>query len=256
MGLETLSKAGNIPVPAQVATFESVISTGRDAIKNIIMLNGGAVVALLAFVGATWNKSASLPITKTLLTSMVLFDAGILLSSVASGFSYLGQRAYKKNKTRGGDVYVRLTIFLVVFAHILFIGASGVAVYGFWSGQLSPEYQPTANTHKWQSATVIGQPPEGFVLVEDNSTKQSDFAAWQEENKKLDLVGKIDDLESKVRNHVEQLELKVSSLESMVSNLESTVSKSKSKVRDLEFTVSNLDYDIEKLKKQIKQRVE
>jgi hypothetical protein len=150
MGLEALAKANkhvppvakaDIPVPVNVASFESVISTGQNALKSIIMLNGGAVVALLAFVGATWNKFANPAMVKTLLIAMMLFDAGVLLSSVAAGVTYLGQRAYYCEKNKAGDVYVWLTIFLVVLAYILFIVASGVAVWGFWSGQLPPEHQ-------------------------------------------------------------------------------------------------------------------
>lgn len=126
------------PVSQKVASFESVISTSQNALKSILMLNGGAVVALLAFVGATWDKFTNPDMAKTLLIAMVLFNFGVLWSSVAFGFTYLGQRAYHYNKDKTGDVCFWLSIYWVVCAYILFIVASGVAVWGFWSGQLSP----------------------------------------------------------------------------------------------------------------------
>ncbi|MGR3219179.1 MAG: hypothetical protein ACUZ8H_05085 [Candidatus Anammoxibacter sp.] len=39
-----------------VEMFKSVISYGATALKSAILINGGAAVALLAFIGNIWNK--------------------------------------------------------------------------------------------------------------------------------------------------------------------------------------------------------
>jgi len=40
-----------------IEMFKSVIESGREALNALVLVNGGAVVALLGFMGATLSKS-------------------------------------------------------------------------------------------------------------------------------------------------------------------------------------------------------
>ena len=117
----------------QVEMFKSVILAGQNALKSVILINGGAAVAILAFVGSTWDKSANTNVGKKLLISMVLFAFGVLAGGIASGLTYLAQRAYADEKRRKlGDRLNLAIIFAVIAAYLLFVIALGVAFFAFW----------------------------------------------------------------------------------------------------------------------------
>jgi len=72
--------------------FRSAITAGQSAIKSSFLLNGGAAVALLAFIGhlATIDKSY----VATFASSLLPFAYGALAISITSGFTYLSQWLY------------------------------------------------------------------------------------------------------------------------------------------------------------------
>lgn len=73
----------------QLELTKATCVAGQGALKTTIIMNGGASVALLAFIGNTWihkgNGVASLSI------ALFLFAAGVLSGCAASGATYLAQ---------------------------------------------------------------------------------------------------------------------------------------------------------------------
>ena len=67
--------------------FKSVILAGQTALKSCTIMNGGAAVALLAFIGSIWNKSTDIKILKLLLFSMILYVFGVFYGVVATGLT-------------------------------------------------------------------------------------------------------------------------------------------------------------------------
>ena len=118
----------NIVNNAIMSHAKSVIDIGQAALKSAILINGGASVALLAFMGHIWNSSLCQNMLPVLPASLLRFLIGVLAAAVASGTTYLSMYSYglflmnnKKIWKNAGDIINILTILLVVFSYLLFI---------------------------------------------------------------------------------------------------------------------------------------
>lgn len=81
------------PAPADVIANQISLRENRnralaDSAKGLTLLNGGAAVALLAFLQAVWSDGQRL--VPGLVVSLFLFLFGALLPSLGSWFRYLG----------------------------------------------------------------------------------------------------------------------------------------------------------------------
>lgn len=112
--------------------FKSVILAGQTALKSCVIMNGGAAVALLAFIGSVWNKSTDIEVLKLLLISMILYVAGVLCGVVASGLTYLGQTKYAEQKMKSGNIIRGITISIVIISYLVFLAGSVLAFCAFW----------------------------------------------------------------------------------------------------------------------------
>ncbi len=117
--------------------FRSVIVYGQDALKSAILINGGAAVALLAFIGNVWTKSTGQPAVNSLTKAIFLFTIGVLSAAIGAGTSHLTQYFYKENKEKKAKMLHVLTIVIVVAAYTLFFFGSYNA-YRAFSGHLTP----------------------------------------------------------------------------------------------------------------------
>lgn len=101
--------------------FRSVISSGQNAIKSSFLLNGGASVALLAFIGhlAQFQPNKVAAFGHCLLP----FTLGVLAISVTSGFTYLSQRLYDSpnaSARKAGFIFNILCIILGLASYAFF----------------------------------------------------------------------------------------------------------------------------------------
>lgn len=106
-----------------VEIFRSVIQAGQNALRTSFLMNGGASVAILAFIGhlATYSPN-KVSIFSSVLS---LFVVGVLVSTVASGVTYLSQWFYAANKTWSYKVGFVLNIFAIV------LGLASYVIFGF-----------------------------------------------------------------------------------------------------------------------------
>lgn len=105
----------------QLEMFRSVISAGQSAIKTSFLLNGGAAIALLAFIG---HLAQFAPLRVASFAACLLpFSLGVLLIAVTSGFTYLSQWLYTSLypvARRTGFVFNVICIFLGLGSYGLF----------------------------------------------------------------------------------------------------------------------------------------
>lgn len=79
--------------------IEAFNSFGSTALKGVFILNGGAIIALLALMGALAGKDAVKPLLdvkmliKALIPSLEAFGLGVALAAFASGLGYLNWSA-------------------------------------------------------------------------------------------------------------------------------------------------------------------
>ncbi len=104
----------------KIEMFRSVILSGQNALKTAFLMNGGATVALLAFLGKLSDQHQGK--IAVFASALVVFVIGVLAITVASGLTYLSQWFYAHSepwKRKIGHVLNFLTIAL------------GLASYGF-----------------------------------------------------------------------------------------------------------------------------
>ena len=106
-----------------IELFKAVILSGQAALKSAILINGGAAVALLAFIGSVFKSSPNSVVITKLSCAMVYFVIGVLSGAVASGTAYISQffYAYGKKCRCWGHIINGFTWFLVIVSYISFL---------------------------------------------------------------------------------------------------------------------------------------
>jgi len=112
-----------------IAMFESVIMTGQTALKSAMLINGGASIALLTFLGQfiarpVMGGIAPFP------EALAYFVGGVLAAAVAQGATHVSQRGYARKKW-WGPLFTALAILFVVGAYSCFGWGSRLAYSGF-----------------------------------------------------------------------------------------------------------------------------
>jgi hypothetical protein len=100
--------------------LRSVILSGQAALKSAILINGGAAVALLAFIGRIWETQPSRFVVSGLTSSLLAFVYGVLAAAAATGTTYLAQFFYNYNLVKTGHITNIISITLVIISYILF----------------------------------------------------------------------------------------------------------------------------------------
>lgn len=108
--------------------LRSVITVGQSALRSALLINGGAAVALLAFVGKLWSSGAVDPALGGISAGLIQYVWGVLSAAVAAGATYFSQAGYAGEFGRasrkvgmGGHL---IAVAGVILAYILFGVAS------------------------------------------------------------------------------------------------------------------------------------
>ena len=110
------------------ASHESTIQFGLQAIRCLMAANGGAVVALLTFLGNAENEAVD---SGQIAPALTGYAVGLALAILTAFCSYLAQFTYTHfwNKTGVGfNIAAVLAAFLSLAA---FVGSTFVASNGF-----------------------------------------------------------------------------------------------------------------------------
>jgi len=125
---------------AQLELFKSVIQSGESARKSFFLLNGGAAVAVLALIGHLSTSTITAPQVNKFAVPLLFFACGLLLVALASGGTYLVQKAYADSRKRRADVINVLGIWVCFFSLVAFsVGCyfAYVAIQGIAASQLN-----------------------------------------------------------------------------------------------------------------------
>jgi len=132
----------------------STITYGKEALKSIIIINGGAAVALLALVSQVAKGSHG--IVPPLSIALVWFGGGVLAGALATGLAYLSQWA--NTYAIGGIVDGSMpdTVFAVItwvaFVLSLVLAAAGLGAFA-WGGWTTAD---ALQTFAWSSSCPSG----------------------------------------------------------------------------------------------------
>ncbi len=106
----------------------SQIAFALDALRGIVFANGGAVVALLTFIGQAWSKNesqAAIVIT-CIKPGLLMFVFGTIFGITAQGMAYLSQLSFGY-KRRGAGSMLRIACVLLSFCGIVLFGWGAIA---------------------------------------------------------------------------------------------------------------------------------
>lgn len=116
-----------------VEQFRQVIALGQSAMKAGVVINGGAAVALLAFIGHMAAEAQAFRVLP-FANSLWWFVMGVLASGVAFAASYVSQLGYAGKEGwphRAGYAFHVLAALGGVFALVAFLMGSAAAYHGF-----------------------------------------------------------------------------------------------------------------------------
>lgn len=99
--------------------FQAVITIGQGALKSGALINGGACVAILAFIGNVVTKNTSM--ISGLSSALMIFGFGLLLAAVASGTTYLSQANFERKKPKKAVLINNITIVIVILSYLSFL---------------------------------------------------------------------------------------------------------------------------------------
>ena len=109
-----------------IEMFKSVIDSGREALNALVLINGGAVVALLGFMGATKSKGLPQALGTALTLPLVQFGFGVLMGALGFGARYFSQAFFSLKKRSAGNSFSGATIIFAIVGYALF----GWGIYG------------------------------------------------------------------------------------------------------------------------------
>jgi hypothetical protein len=101
--------------------FRAVILAGQNALKTAFLMNGGATIALLAFLGKLSEQHQDK--IAIFSSSLIVFVVGVLAITVASGLTYLSQWFFAGSESWKQKTGFGLNILVIVF---------GLASYGLF----------------------------------------------------------------------------------------------------------------------------
>jgi hypothetical protein len=100
----------------------SQIAFALDALRGIVFANGGAVIALLTFIGQAWSKNEhqATIVIGAIKPGLLMFVFGTLFGITAQGLAYLAQLSFGNGKRVAGRRYRLMCISLAVGGIVLF----------------------------------------------------------------------------------------------------------------------------------------
>lgn len=112
---------------ADLEMFKSVIQSGQNAVKTAFLMNGGASVAILAFIGKlTETNKQSIP---AFAGTLSLFVTGVFLITATSGLTYLSQWLYADDSAKRQKIGFGLNLAAIFFG----LASYGIFIWGMTS---------------------------------------------------------------------------------------------------------------------------
>mgnify|MGYP001056535335 CR=1 FL=1 len=123
----------------QNESFKATIQFATMTIKTALLINGGAVIAMLALLGNLWSKDsngqlAAQRIAAQLDRPLTCFIIGLFTAAVTSAGAYLAQHFFTRDKNNIGIPIQMTSIVICAVSIIAFATGSYYAVHAFRAG--------------------------------------------------------------------------------------------------------------------------
>jgi len=166
--IEQLRHCQTLYQKSQENLFSSVITSGQNTIRSILLVSGGALIAIIAFINNMIDDNLSIfkfVIMKYVFWSFGLFITSIVLGLILSGIVYLNQCIFHMEERERVNIYqmrmvnnknidipnrrlgIRLqyvSIAIGILAILAFLSGCLVAFYGYYQVvELVPQFVPS-----------------------------------------------------------------------------------------------------------------
>src|SRR5258708_38684957 len=111
-------------------TYKSLLSIATEALRSLLLLNGGAVVAILAYLGQLGDQRATAAWRAR--SSLGWFIAGLVLAMAAFMFSYLTQHALFNEDANTGRTRISHEVWQWTGFGTAFLSLASCA-FGAWT---------------------------------------------------------------------------------------------------------------------------
>lgn len=125
--LQTVLESHKLAHAAKLEMFRSVISSGQGAIRHSFLMNGGASVALLAFIAHLAQIRSDR--IQSFALCLVYFASGVLITTITAGATYLSQWFYASEFNWSRKIGFWLNILCIVLG----LASYGIFVWGIYS---------------------------------------------------------------------------------------------------------------------------
>lgn len=120
--------------------YGGVIELAKSALRSALLINAGAAIAALSFLGSIWS-TAQWEVTSPIIHSLKSFSFGVALVAMASGIAFLIQRFYYDAAWKEDDCRRRIADVLMWVAGLLLVGSYLFFVCGVLSAASGLEKQ-------------------------------------------------------------------------------------------------------------------
>lgn len=109
-----------------IEMVKAVLEAGKSALHSLLLINGGAVVALLGVMSNLAGKPGGILLAKYLALPLLEFGIGVLCGALGFAFRYFSQAFYTISKSdkdkfeNWGDRFRYLAILAAIAGYILF----------------------------------------------------------------------------------------------------------------------------------------
>ncbi|MFC3816594.1 hypothetical protein [Lysobacter sp. GCM10012299] len=108
--------------------FKSVMDAGRNAIQALLIINGGAVIAMLGMLSNLAGKPTGDVLARLLALPLLQFGIGVLLAASCYAVRYFSQACYAEAPEEGG-IWFKAGQALTLAA--ILVGISGYVLFAF-----------------------------------------------------------------------------------------------------------------------------
>lgn len=115
----------------QIESFKAAITIGANACRTFLIVNGGAAIALLAFLGNIWNKNSSNEAATAVAAALMFFCVGVVLAGLCSGLAYFSQCLFAASYL--GTKKIKLWLGHAINAIACLCGAGSLIVFAYGS---------------------------------------------------------------------------------------------------------------------------
>lgn len=112
-------------VAGRLELFRATIATAQTALKTSLLVNGGACISMLAFMGNIFSRVdrtaiAQLNLLHRLSLVLFSFSIGVALGALATATTYLAQSYFHYHREKAGQIFRWISIGLVFASYLAF----------------------------------------------------------------------------------------------------------------------------------------